>query len=76
MGLMALLGLFGKREEGEEAMNGRRITAIALGVGALAGLLFLEDFGGSMSIVDVWSLAFAALVAVQVAIIMSLKRAA
>lgn len=76
MGLMALLGLFGKKEEGEEAMNGRRVVVIVLGVSSIAGLLFLEDFGGSMSVADVWSLAFAVLVAVQLAIITSLKRAA
>lgn len=75
MGLMALLGLFGKREEGEESRNGRRIIAVVLGAGSIVALLSLENFAGSMSFVDLWSLGFAALVAVQIAIIASLKRA-
>lgn len=72
-GLMALLGLFAKREEGEESRNGVRVTAVVLAAAAAAGLFLLEDFSAPIGIVNWWTIAFAIVAATQVAIVTSLK---
>lgn len=65
MGVIALLGLFARRAEGEESKIGSRIISVVLSVGMVVGLFLVEDFTAPMAIVNIWTLLFAAIVVTQ-----------
>lgn len=75
-GLMALLGVFRKRETDEVTHTALRAVVIVVAAGTAIAYVLTNDFAAPMAWFSMWSIAYAAAVIVQISIIANLKGSA
>ena len=75
-GLMALLGVFRKRETDEVTHTALRAVVIMIAAGAVIAYLLTNDFAAPMAWFSMWSIAYAVAAIAQISIIANLKGSA
>ena len=75
-GLMALLGIFRKRETDGVTHTALRAVVIVLAAGTAIAFVLTNDFAAPMTWFSMWSIAYAAAVIAQISIIANLKGSA